>query len=125
MRVSELTDTELNRAMIWLYPEIALDLVQKYMGGDWYGVYCSDHIHLDHGEGYSELFPLKEWSLIMPLMIENHVGMSHQNGVAVIGRYTKTYEAGGGRVLKIESKARPALRAICEVLVMIKLGERK
>ena len=86
MNVSKLTDVELNRAMNWLYG-------------------CGQHCD-DWGDYWNhELEYLLNWSLTMPLAVEN---MNKIKNMEDIGEL-------------LQETFKPALRAICEVLVMIKM----
>lgn len=101
INVSELTDVELNRAMIWLYHTKGL-----WTDPDTGTPYCSDI-----GDAYQVYF-LDKWDLTMPLAVENKVWLQPDcMGNGFIHAYDDDYSA----------KAINPLRAICEVLVMIKL----
>ena len=96
MNASELTDVELNRAMIWLYPP-AFKL-------DDYGTFVQP--------AYSTgiVCYLTDWNLTMPLAVENKLDMDCDAELWRIYGPSASY-----------SKHKSLLRAICESLVMIKM----
>ena len=103
-QVNQLTDVELNRAMIWLYPEEYS--VSRCPESIWYW------------RGMLRLDYLEDWNLTMPLAVETGLDISFpRNNDHIVEVKTlnnlKWY---------ISNNKNP-LRAICEVLVMIKLEE--
>ena len=97
MNVSELTDVELNRAMIWLYGPTWILTHGKYR---------------DQGQDVIEmaLSYLTDWNLTMPLAVENEIEIEFMH----MTRVSECYDGA------IKCNKNP-LRAICEVLVMIKM----
>ena len=100
MNVSELTDTELNRAMIWLYPPS--DSV-TYSGD--IDMYLSRYRSMDY---------LSSYDLTMPLAVENELDMDFDTGLWQIYAPSASY-----------SKNKNLIRAICETLVMIAMESKK
>ena len=99
MNVSELTDVELNRAMILLYPP-AFKLRD-------YGTFVQP--------AYSTgiVCYLTDWNLTMPLAVENFIWVQPpQVGDGIWHIYNDE---------RFFAKSLNPLRAICEVLVMIKM----
>ena len=109
MNVSILTDTQLNRAMIWLYSK-------------------SRFIHKDYSIGdvvgnliwTREVNYLADWNLTMPLahikglelfLTDGVIGSRASYGAGFLGNY-------------ISTRNKNPLRAICEVLVMIKMESK-
>tara|TARA_R110002074_G_scaffold121968_1_gene256468 strand:- start:2124 stop:2441 length:318 start_codon:yes stop_codon:yes gene_type:complete len=101
-QVSALNDTELNRAMIWCYPVSGYCFM--YAGHVYNGV----SIELDRKLDY-----LSDYNLTMPLAVENNLGIEFM-AVTRCEDYSS---------YKVSVNKNP-LRAICEVLVMIKLEEQ-
>lgn len=97
--VKELTDVELNRAIIWLYPPKQTLVEDNGIHTGFVGV---------KGVGY-----LQDWNITMPLAVENGLR---------VGFYTDgvTTAFDPDRRTSYSENKNP-LRAICEVLVMIKL----
>jgi hypothetical protein len=89
-QISNLSDTELNRAMIWCYPD------SKYYNG-----YYDEYMDYDY---------VTDYNLTMPLAIEHQVWLQPDcMGDGFIHAYDDNFSA----------KSKAPLRAICEVLVMI------
>jgi hypothetical protein len=116
--ISELTNEQLNRLMIWLYPERASEYRKE-------SDYTYQHKIKEHnGEYYYEskeyevadlyLDFVEDWNLTMPLAVENNLGVQFHSPVVV-------FNFG----MDIENNHKNPLRAICEVLVMIKLENNK
>ena len=102
MNVSALTDVELNRAMIWLYPASI------------YGCYTRDRERTVYWSKVSGVYQavdyLLNWNLTMPLVVENKLDMDCDAELWRIYGPSASY-----------SKHKSLLRAICESLVMIKM----
>tara|TARA_R110000851_G_scaffold41079_1_gene103299 strand:- start:63 stop:365 length:303 start_codon:yes stop_codon:yes gene_type:complete len=100
MNVSELTDVELNRAMIWLYPASI------------YGCYTRDRERTVYWSKVSGVYQavdyLLNWNLTMPLAVENMNKIKNMEDIGYL----------------LQETFKPALRAICEVLVMIKVEDK-
>ncbi len=101
-QVSKLTDTELNRAMFWLYPP-KYESVDDTGGG----IYC---IGIKGGYGY-----LADYNLTMPLMVEKGILLAPMN----ISIYPKFWTAQDNKAIRTYSHNQNPLRVICEVLLMI------
>lgn len=102
MNVQELTDTELNRAMIWLYP----------IEG-WYGDYATGiKVTTKDYLGFLRMEYLQDWNLTMPLAVKEELEVEFMP--------VTTVRDGHGGVVRSNNNP---LRAICEVLVMIKLEQ--
>jgi len=105
-QVSALSDTELNRAMIWLYPR------EDFLWEDSIGTvlidYMSTVLVLDY---------LGDWSLLMPLAVEHNLQIDlYQN--------SKTGEVTAFSVMgHFAGIDKNPLRAICECLVLIALAD--
>lgn len=117
-QISELTDTQLNRAMIWCYPDQpALTFrgaaTYKYGGiKDPVGV----HIAIPDVGRFDELVYvnfLEDWNLLMPLVVENRIEYT----IDYMGCIT-IYSDDGALVSLSESLQ----RAYCEALVYLKVG---
>lgn len=118
-QVSALSDVELNRAMIWLYPKAVENLVEVYACGDWSQVICGDDIHIECDEGYVEALFTRDWGVTMPLAVENK--LKHGYTTCASGLSDELIYYAYDQDLDIESNYCPALlRAYCEVLVLIK-----
>ncbi len=104
INVSELSDVELNRAMIWLYPIKGMEL---HKNGPCFG--CDYFLHRQ-GIGYSWLDYLTDYNLTMPLAVENGLSVDLKCGTIAADKFTHF------------SNADP-LRSICEALVMIRLDK--
>lgn len=103
---SKLSDTELNRAMAWLFPESYKGLkwdcsISSYMG----------FIKIGGGAGLGVVDFLSNYDLTMPLAVRRgiNIGYIHYLTVAKSGTL-------------IESINENPLRAICEVLVQIAMN---
>ena len=96
---SKLSDTELNRAMIWLYPR------EDFLWEDSIGTvlidYMSTVLVLDY---------LGDWSLLMPLAVEHNLSIDFFCG--------DTYAHQSGFGIHLLDRENP-LRAICCALVQI------
>ena len=106
MNVSELTDVELNRAMIWLYGPTWILTHGKYR---------------DQGQDVIEmaLSYLTDWNLTMPLAVENSLCIELYNPL------TYTYDNHHcSSMASVSTSNKNPLRAICEVLVMIKMESK-
>ena len=126
VEISALTDAQLNRAMIWLYIAAIQTLVEDYAGGEWDRVTCSDHVHIECGEGYLEASFLRDWNLTMPLAVENDCAFLPRKGDSrgLLAQVCINKPSGNYEYFEGESLRNP-LRAICEVLVMIKLRDKQ
>ena len=103
MDVSKLTDVELNRAMIWIYPRLNSFIWTDTGAEVWVGPKTLTNPHWSY---------LLNWNLTMPLAIENELKINfHTKEVSAIGHYPY-------------SKNKNPLRAICEVLAMIALEKK-
>lgn len=103
MNVSILSDVELNRAIIWLYPpkHRKFNPFKDEVEDCWSGNY-EETIDYDY---------LVDWNLTMPLAVENDLNIDF---ISKHGTSTDcTHESG------IACQDPDPLRAICEVLVMI------
>lgn len=105
MKISELTDVELNRAMIeMLYGKGDKDIERLYQAG--------------------KLNFLDDWNLAMPLAVEHGLSIElPEDEFDCVGTVTKYIHGNTDIAVDFDSKVSP-LRAISEVLVMIKLGEK-
>lgn len=104
MNVSKLTDVELNRAMIWLYP------TDGRVWNDGFFYYCSSRGVLTY---------LLNWNLTMPLAVENGLSIElPEDEFECVGTVTRYFHRSTDIAVDFNSKVNP-LRAICEVLVMI------
>lgn len=124
MKISELTDVELNRAMIWLY----MDEIDTF-SHNWFQQGLEELSRdyqniLDDGKSFTVVLGEWEWDvnflsgylswdLTMPLAVENGLILELSPHS---GNYAGNEDYG--------SFSKKPLRAICEVLVMIKLGEK-
>ena len=123
MNVSELSDVELNRAMIWCYgdrhPSFDLVNVEDFRG----------EIFMEIGEGH-EYSPnyLTDYNLTMPLAVENNLQPSFSNsGMTSVPYYHSDFTGTGGQNIKhgtTYSNKNP-LRAISEVLIMIAMEKKR
>lgn len=99
MKVSELTDTELNRAMIWLYPPKQSLVDDNGIHTRFLGV---------KGVGY-----IQDWNLLMPITIK--VGVSHQvTRTRTLRRFTIYPPLSTASIVDVH---KPLERAYCEALV--------
>ena len=99
-QVSALSDTELNRAMIWLYAKNRF-IDREYKVADVIG----------NLRWYRAADYLADWNLTMPLAVENCIWLQPDCiGDGKLHAYDDTHST---------SNKNP-LRAICEVLVLIK-----
>ena len=118
MNVSELTDVELNRAMIWLYPKLNSFIWTDTGAEVWVGPKKLTNPHWSY---------LLNWNLTMPLAVENELNPQFSNkGDTSVPFYYTQLQATGSQSRKW-GKAysnRNPLRAICEVLVMIKIESK-
>lgn len=108
MNVSELSDEELNRAMIWLNPP-------KNIHYDKDGYNGVNYHHHRQGIGYSWLNYLTDWSLTGPLMIDNNIEL-------MPFVYSDCGEWRAYQIKKSTNRHsinKNPLRAICEVNLMI------
>ena len=111
MNVSELTDVELNRAMIWIYGPTWILTHGKYR---------------DQGQDVIEmaLSYLTDWNLTMPLAVENGLSIKMPDiDFDLTGAVTK-YLTGTTDLYCDFIGTESPLRAICEVLVMIKMESK-
>lgn len=105
-QVSALSDTELNRAMIWLY----------YTDEIWTDYESADSPFGVDNQDQELIFPinyLEDWSVTMPLAVENELNIDFINSEGF-----KSCDAMLSPSLA--SQDVNPLRAICEVLVLIK-----
>lgn len=107
INVNELTDVELNRAMIWLYPQKGITAVFNYEQPTYYNA----------GTGVVYGW-LSDWNLTMSLAVENKIALLP----CITGRHLATRYVGTENV---EAANKNPLRAICEVLVQIKLEQKQ
>ena len=107
-QVSALSDTELNRAMIWLYAKNRL-IDQEYKVGDTIGNLI----------WMREANYLSDWNLTMPLAVENSLCVEIYNTEVYPNDECWAYNVGD----TIRSTSKNPLRAICEVLVLIVLDD--
>ena len=99
--VSKLSKVELNRAMIWCYP----DCIYGRSKGTIYSRYSSFI-------GFVDVGFLDVWNLTMPLAVENNLKIHfHTKEASAIDNYPY-------------AKNKNPLRPICEVLVMIALEKK-
>lgn len=98
MNTNTLTDTELNRAMIWLYPE-----KENYDG------YYDEYM----GWNYVE-----DWNLTMPLVIQHEIFIGPVN-------QGELWFAHDNICNRFRAYDDSPLRAICQVLVQIRMEEMK
>ena len=115
MNVSELTDTELNRAMIWCYPPEHRSHAPFEDNGEfcWSGDY-EDTIYYDY---------LDDYNLTMPLAVEN--GVYHGSTVCASGlSNAPIFYAFSGVDSNESDYCATLLRAYCETLVMIAMEGR-
>ena len=116
-QVSELSDNELNRAMIWLYPpskeqfnedhfywsldtRSICDTVEFVSSGEY-----EDTVYLDY---------LEDYNLTMPLAVENKISLRFSSGnISWVARMADTV-----------SFNKNPLRAACECLVLIALADK-
>ncbi len=112
MNVSELSDVELNRAMIWCYgdrhPSFDLVNVEDFRG----------EIFMEIGDGH-EYSPdyLSDYNLTMLLAVEHKIAVLP----CMTGRHLATRYAGTENV---EAANKNPLRAIAEVLIMIAMEKK-
>lgn len=110
MNVSELSDVEVNRAMIWCY------------GPMWI---CSHEKYRDQGQVVVEsaLTYLTDYNLTMPLAVEHGVSLINERGAAWAG--TDIF-AGDGLAIYMENDSinKNPLRAISEVLIKIAMEKK-
>ena len=101
-QVSALSDVELNRVMIWLYPDKSNynGCYDEYMGYDY----------------------LEDYNLTMPLVIEKGVTVIKEED----GRFWAgtDIDAGGFIHMNYDATAETYLRAACECLVLIALADK-
>ena len=129
MNASELTDTELNRAMIWLYVS---HVDQKLC--DWFQCSLTEYFEEERisDDGQSFEICLSEWEyevnfltgylawdLSMPLAAENGLTIDFPRGDDDMMRVKHKI----GHNWTVSNNSNP-LRAICEVLVMIAMEKR-
>ena len=113
MNVSALTDVELNRAMIWLYP---------LWGSIWMVDQTGDQ--MINRKGWSTRVDyLTDWNLTMPLAVENGISIINTKGVVHAGNNLKA-QKGFSVTMDNGAQNTNPLRAICEVLVMIKMESK-
>ena len=106
MNVSALTDVELNRAMIWLYP---------LWGSIWMVDQTGDQM-IERKGWINRVDYLTDWGLTMPLAVENFIWVQPpQVGDGIWHIYNDE---------RFFAKSLNPLRAICEVLVMIKMESK-
>ena len=110
VEISALTDAQLNRAMIWCYPPKGkmLSLPEHYL-------------FLVGPVNY-----LADWNLTMPLAVENDCAFLPRKGDSrgLLAQVCINKPSGNYEYFEGESLRNP-LRAICEVLVMIKLRDKQ
>tara|TARA_R110000851_G_scaffold144052_1_gene283090 strand:+ start:55 stop:396 length:342 start_codon:yes stop_codon:yes gene_type:complete len=113
MNISTLTDTQLNRAMIWCYPASI------------YGCYTRDRestVYWSKVSGvYQAVDYLLNWNLTMPLAVKGSLSIDLEQ--CFNGHYDSIgYQAWG--INGVDAINKNPLRAICEVLVMIKMESK-
>ena len=107
-QVSALSDAELNRAMIWLYPPAN----RPYDHFEDYGWRCCSGAY----EDYIEYDYLTDYNQTMPLVKEHMITLSHYKNVTNACDF----------ILGIEAfSMKSPLRAACECLVLIALDKNK
>lgn len=111
--INKLTDVELNRAMIWLYPEYVMYGIAEGKhdyklkdNGDY--IYFEPTYHNYYGESIYVEF-LENWNLTMPLAYESRLIIDFEDDMC--------HDSCAGFYV---FRKKP-LRMICEVLVSIKL----
>jgi hypothetical protein len=108
-QVSALSDAELERAMIWLYPP---------EGKHWMDPDTGTHYMFDEYDLY-QIHMLDDYNLTMPLVIEEKIQINPKP-------YTKdtwkAYRSIGSRSFSASNKR--YLRAACECLVLIALADK-
>lgn len=102
-QISNLSDIELNRAMVWLYPELNSFLWVDTGAKVWVGPRRPTNPSWSY---------LLNYNLTMPLAFGNNLTVIP----CMTGRYLVTRYAGTENV---EAANKNPLRALCEVLVMI------
>jgi len=110
-QVSALTDTELNRAMIWLY----LSSSDEYDESKWGWRDKLGVVSRGAYENYFEADYLTDYNLTMPLAVENMLTIAIFKESVHVDDYIFAYFA------EAEDPSR-TLRAICEVLVLCALS---
>ena len=114
MNVSELSDVELNRAMIWLYP---------LWGSIWMVDQTGDQM-IERKGWINRVDYLTDWNLTMPLAFENGLSIKMPDiDFDLTGAVTK-YLTGTTDLYCDFIGTESPLRAICEVLVMIKMESK-
>ena len=104
-QVSVLSDTELNRAMIWFFPHLNSFIWVDTGTEVWVGPKKLTNPHWSY---------LLNWNLTMPLAVENELEISFMP----VTRCEECYDG------KVATNQNP-LRAICECLVLIALESKK
>ena len=102
-QISKLSDTELNRAMIWLYSNVT-NMYQIVMHDDF--------IYVDY-DSDNAINYLSDYNLTMPLAFSNWLTIGFFNDSAYV-------DSDG-----LDAVSANPLRAICEVLVVIALERDK
>lgn len=107
----EMTYTELNRAMIWLYIEKLPPYVKDCFIEDNGGV-----LQIDLVECMWDVDFLSDWNLMMPLAVKSNIGCNFSSKESYV-EHRLTYNT--------YSYSDNPLRAICEVLVSIAMEKVK
>jgi hypothetical protein len=115
MNASKLSDVELNRAMIWLYPHLNSFIWTDTGAEVWVGPKKLTNPHWSY---------LLNWNLTMPLAVENGISIINIKGVVYAGNNLKA-QKGFSVTMDNGAQNNNPLRAICEVLVTIALEKRK
>lgn len=111
-QVLQLSDIELNRAMVWFYPVDGMILHKR---GTYEG--C-DYFHHRQGIGYSWLNYLKDYNLTMPLATANLICLETFDGSSWWANKTINPNSDNYKYIESDEVELP-LRAICEVLLII------
>ncbi len=108
-QVEALTDTELNRAMIWCYPSTGEFWSDPETGTN----YSWDKYELE------QLHYLDDYNLTMPLAVDNEIQLLTGQGHSGWHVAKKQYYDYDGPISNLATGDLNPLRAICEVLFMI------
>lgn len=116
MNIQELSDTELNLAMIWAYPN-AFTCLTYESGTDSYTGFCAN----GNGANLRVIDFTGDWNLTMPLAFER--GLTITPEWSDESYSAATYDE-AGKMIHDAAGSNP-LRAICEVLLMIYIEGKK
>lgn len=138
INIRELTDIELNRAMIWFYFDKLAEFCDRELQTDiaepnaFYGDSRIDDgstyfdVNINHWEEpYSVNFlsGYLSWDLTMPLVVENGLSIEIPDRVCAVGTISKYRD--GDTDIQFDYTGNKTLRTICEVLVQIKLEQKQ